>query len=75
VDRSQKPGILHESKEAEPYTSLLLALFDFIMHHRPGRSMGKSDALSHQADHGSGANDNKDIILSYSLQTCLRLEL
>jgi len=26
--------------------SLLLACFDFIMHHRPGKSMGKMDALS-----------------------------
>jgi hypothetical protein len=25
--------------------------------------MGKSDALSHQADHGSSANDNEDIVL------------
>jgi hypothetical protein len=26
--------------------SLTLARFDFVMHHRPGKSMGKSDALS-----------------------------
>jgi hypothetical protein len=26
--------------------SLTLARFDFVMHHQPGRSMGKSDALS-----------------------------
>jgi len=26
--------------------SLTMAWFDFVMHHRPGRSMGKSDALS-----------------------------
>jgi len=26
--------------------SLLLARFDFIMHHRPGKSMGKTDTLS-----------------------------
>src|SRR6202522_1204988 len=43
--------------------SLLLARFDFIMHHRPGRSMGKSDALSRRADHGSGTHDNEDIVL------------
>ena len=42
---------------------LLLACFDFVMHHQPGESMGKSDALSHQVDHGSGANDNENIIL------------
>src|ERR1700679_4230244 len=43
--------------------SLLLARFNFIMHHRPGKSMGKSDALSRRADHGSGTHDNKDIVL------------
>ena len=43
--------------------SLLLALFDFVMHHRPGRSMGKPDALSRRADHGSGSGDNENIIL------------
>ena len=26
--------------------SLFLARFDFLLHHRPGKSMGKSDALS-----------------------------
>jgi hypothetical protein len=33
------------------------------MHHRPGKSMGKSDALSRRADHGSGLDDNRDITL------------
>jgi hypothetical protein len=43
--------------------SLTMARFDFVMHHRPGRSMGKSDALSRRADHGSGSDDNRDITL------------
>jgi hypothetical protein len=34
--------------------SLFLARFDFWLHHHPGRSMGKPDALSRRADHGSG---------------------
>src|SRR5271156_462067 len=34
--------------------SLFLARFDFVMHHRPGKSMGKPDALSRRDDHGSG---------------------
>ena len=34
--------------------SLYLSWFDFAMHHHPGHSMGKSDALSHRADHGTG---------------------
>jgi len=37
------------------------------MHHRPGRSMGKSDALSRRADHGTGAGDNNNV--TYSAQS------
>ena len=43
--------------------SLYLANFDFTLHHKPGRSMGKPDALSRRADHGSGAGDNNNITL------------
>ncbi|GLB45965.1 putative retrotransposable element tf2 155 kda protein type 1-like [Lyophyllum shimeji] len=43
--------------------SLYLANFDFVLHHRPGRSMGKPDALSRQPDHGDGSADNADIVL------------
>jgi hypothetical protein len=43
--------------------SLTMARFDFVMHHRPGKSMGKLDALSRRADHGSGSDDNRDITL------------
>jgi len=43
--------------------SLLLAHFDFIMHHRPGKSMGKTDALSRQSDHGTGSEDNDNMVL------------
>ena len=48
--------------------SLYLAHFDFKLVHRPGRSIGKPDALSQRPDHGKGASDNEDIVL-------LRLEL
>ena len=43
--------------------SLLLSRFDFVMHHRPGISMGKSDALSRRQDHGDGSQDNYNITL------------
>src|SRR5271156_3480799 len=43
--------------------SLFLACFDFVMHHQPGNSMGKPDALSRRADDGSGAKDNENIVL------------
>ena len=43
--------------------SLTMARFGFVMHHRPGKYMGKSDALSRRADHGDGSNDNRDLTL------------
>ena len=43
--------------------SLFLAHFDFILHHQPRKSMGKPDALSQRADHGTGSNDNSNITL------------
>ena len=43
--------------------SLYLSRFDFRMHHRPGRSMGKPDALSRRADHSTGSDDNDNMVL------------
>jgi len=43
--------------------SLHLARFDFLLHHRPGCTMGKPDALSRRADHGNRALDNENIVL------------
>jgi len=43
--------------------SLYLARFDFKLTHRPGRSMGKPDALSWRPDYGKGTSDNEDVIL------------
>jgi len=43
--------------------SLHLARFNFLLHHRPGRTMGKPDALLRRADHGNGASDNENIVL------------
>ncbi|KAG5716582.1 hypothetical protein E4T56_gene16161 [Termitomyces sp. T112] len=43
--------------------SLYLANFDFSLHHKPGQSMGKPDALSRQADHGTRVGDNNNIVL------------
>jgi hypothetical protein len=42
---------------------LYLSRFDFTLHHKPGQSMGKPDALSRQADHGSGQGDNDNLTL------------
>jgi len=33
------------------------------MHHRPGHTMGKCNALSRQADHGTGIDDNRNLTL------------
>jgi hypothetical protein len=43
--------------------SLYLSRFDFMLHHKPGKSMGKPDALSHRADHGTGDGDNSNMVL------------
>ena len=43
--------------------SLHLARSDFLLHHRPGRTMGKLDTLSRRADHENGALDNENIVL------------
>jgi len=43
--------------------SLHLARFDFLLHHCPGRTMGKLDALSRKADHGNGASNNENVVL------------
>ena len=37
--------------------------FDFILHHRHGKTMGKSDVLSRRSDHGTSMRDNQDLIL------------
>jgi len=37
--------------------------FDFVLQHKPGKSMGKPDALSRRSDHGTGADNNSDIVL------------
>ena len=42
--------------------SLYLSRFDFTLHHKPGRLMGRPDALSRRPDHGS-ALDNQDVTL------------
>ena len=43
--------------------SLYLSHFDFMLYHKPGKSMGKPDTLSRRSDHGTGTDDNSDIVL------------
>ena len=43
--------------------SLYLSHFNFTLHHKPGKLMGKPDALSCRSDHGTSANDNSDVVL------------
>ena len=42
---------------------LYLSLFDFLLYHRPGKSMGKPDVLSQRANHGTGSDDNSNVVL------------
>ena len=59
----------------QAWWSLHLSQFDFMLHHQPGRSMGKSNALSCRADHGRGGRDNADMtMLPPSLFTICTLE-
>ena len=43
--------------------SLYLSHFDFMLHHRPGKFMGKMDTLSWISDHASDAGDNNHLML------------
>jgi len=43
--------------------SLYLSQFNFMMHHCPGHTMGKCNALSQWADHGTGIDDNRNLTL------------
>jgi len=43
--------------------SLHLTRFDFLLHYRPRRAMGKPDALSRRADHRNRASDNENMVL------------
>ena len=49
--------------QRQAHWSLLLAWFDFVMHHRPSKTMGKSNTPSWRSDHGSGAKDNDNMVL------------
>src|SRR5258705_829374 len=43
--------------------SLYISRFDFVLTHKPGRQMGRPDALLRQADHLRGVEDNADCTL------------
>ena len=43
--------------------SLELSRFNFVLHHRPGRSSGKPDALSRRVDHQKDEPDNQGQII------------
>jgi hypothetical protein len=47
--------------------SLYLSTFNFDMHHCPGHTMGKSNALSRRADHGTGGRQPSSIRNSLQL--------
>jgi len=47
----------------QAHWSLYLARFNFKLIYRPGRSMGKPDALSQKLDHGKGTSNNEDVVL------------
>ena len=61
--------------QRQVHWSLLLARFNFLLHHQPGKTMGKSNALSHKSDHRSGMDDNQNLsLLTLSLFAVRALE-
>src|SRR6266511_2875755 len=42
---------------------LYLLRFNFLLYYRPGKSVGKPDVLSRRANHGTGSDDNSNIVL------------
>ena len=40
-----------------------LARFDFLLHHHPGCTIGKPDALLRRADHRNRASNNENVVL------------
>ena len=53
----------HKLNHCQAQWSLYLSRFDFILTHKPGRQMGRPDALSRWADHLGGVDDNADFTL------------
>ena len=53
----------HKLNHHQARWSLYLSRFDFVLTHKPGRQMGRPDALLRQADHLRGADDNADFTL------------
>src|SRR5258707_1337228 len=53
----------HKLNHHQARWSLYLSRFDFVLTHKPGRQMGRPDALSRQVDHLRGAEDNADCTL------------
>jgi len=47
----------------QAWWSLYLTWFNFLLHHKPGKLMGKPDTLSCRADHGTSSNNNSNITL------------
>src|SRR5258708_38057510 len=53
----------HKLNRRQARWSLYLSRFDFVLTHKPGRQMGRPDALSRRVDHPRGAEDNVDCTL------------
>src|SRR5258708_15701977 len=53
----------HKLNRCQARWSLCLSRFDFVLTHKPGKQMGRPDALLRQADHPRGADDNADFTL------------
>ena len=55
--------VAQKLNQCQAHWSLYLSQCDFTLCHKPGKSMGKPDALSRCANHSSGQNDNDNMTL------------
>jgi len=66
LDGSQELGVFMMANQLnwrQAQWSLYLSCFNFMLHHKPGKSMGKPDTHSCRSDHGTSADNNSDIVL------------
>src|SRR6266478_68192 len=53
----------HKLNCCQVWWSLYLSRFNFTLSHKPGRQMGRPDALSWRVDHPRGVDNNADVTL------------
>ena len=47
----------------QAWWALFLSEFNFLLHHQPGKTAGKPDALSRRSNHKPDGPDNDEVVL------------